>query len=439
MTLTQPDNFQFELFKKFSAHDAYPIAEKWLRYLLEIPGVNCGEISGELRRCMSTIKHIDLVLSVNDPDLVRKTILHQNSYKKVLDDSNSRINLLLSSDIQLNIWLSKAENYASQLMISTGSENHLLNLTQYGTRHGYDIKQNGIWKSNKQAAFKNEREIYSSIGLPWIPPELREGRDEIDQAKDLKYTDLVHSEDILSDLHVHSTWSDGKNSIEEMAAAAINRGLSFISINDHSPFMLKKYKDASYLLEQALEINQVNKNFKNGFKILRGVEVDILPDGSLDLPEEILKSLDVVVASMHIKLDQPLEKATARLIRAIENPYVNIIGHPGGRTYPMVDIIDLDWERVYRAAAYNNVALEINSHKSHPIFNDEKARAAARAGTLIAINSDSHSTEMMSNFRFGIAIARRAGLKAEQVINTWTLNHLKLWLRQKKEAIARVQ
>jgi DNA polymerase (family 10) len=162
------------------------------------------------------------------------------------------------------------------------------------------------------------------------------------------------------------------------------------------------------------------------------VEVDILPDGTLDLPEELLARMDLVVASMHVQLDQPREIATARLIHAIENPYVNIIGHPGGRIYPMLDVIDLDWERVYRAAAYNQVALEINSHKSHPIFDDKKARAAADLGVHIALNSDSHNTSMMANSRFGIALARRANLKNDQVINTWSIRHLKLWLRQKR-------
>lgn len=443
MPLTKPENFQPELFQKFNSHDAKPIAKKWLVYLQDIPGVNHGEITGELRRGLGTIDQIDIVLSVNDPDRVRETILHQNSYKKVLVDSVSKVFLLLPANIKLIIWLSKPENYASILLLSTGSEDHLLNLANCGISHGYELCRDGIWKSGEIATFKDEKVIYSSFGLPWIMPEQRDGRDEIDQVKNLISTDLIRNEDILSDLHVHSTWSDGQNSIEEMAAAAINRRLSFISINDHSPHVLKKYNDASYIMEQALEINQVNRKLKNGFKVLRGVEVDILPDGSLDLPDEILEGLDVVVASMHIKLDQPMETITKRLIRAIENPYVNIIGHPGGSLYPGGNTIELDWERVFRAAAYNNVALEINLHKSHPkfnlTFNDEKVREAAQSGVLISINSDSHSIGMMSNYRFGIARARRAGLKAEQVINTWTLNHLKLWLGQKKKAIARVQ
>ena len=439
MTLSQLDNFQFELFKKFSAHEAYPIAVKWLEYLLEIESVNHGEITGELRRCKSTVEHIDLIVSSGYHDRVRDTILSQNRYKKAKNDSDSRISLLLPSDIRLDIWLAEPQNYASMLLISTGSESHLSNLALRGALYGYDLKPDGIWKSGQPVEFDSENEIYASFHLPWIPPELRESGDEAIQTNELEISELVKTEDILSDLHVHTTWSDGKNSIEEMAAAAIDRELSFMSINDHSPYMFDRYKDGSYLIEQAVEINQVQKKLGNGFKILRGVEVDILPDGTLDLPNTMLKSMDIVVASMHVELDQPLEEATARMIRAIENPNVNIIGHPGGRIYPMEDYTDLDWERIYRAAAYNNVALEINSHKSHPIFDDQKARAAARAGVLIAINSDSHSIGMMSNYRFGIAIARRAGLKTEQVINTWTLNHLKLWVQQKKDSIAKVQ
>ena len=439
MSLPPSDNFQFEIFKKFSAHEAYPIAKKWLEYLLGLTPVNHVEITGELRRCKSTVRQIDLILDSEHPEQVHDVILSQNGYKEVLSDSDSQVNLLLPAGMPLRIWITKPENYASMLLISTGSENHIANMTRRGILFGFDFKPDGIWKSGQPAEFKNERDIYSSIDLPWIPPELRESGDEIEQAKDLDLNGLVKSEDILSDLHMHSTWTDGRNSIEEMAAAAIDRGLSFIAICDHSPYMFEKYKDGSYLLEQALEINKIQKTLKNGFEILRGVEVDILPDGTLDLPDEMLMGMDMVVASMHVELDQTIEKATARMIRAIENPFVNIIGHPGGRIYPMEDVSDLDWERVIRAAAYNKVALEINSHKSHPIFDDQKARAAADAGALISINSDSHSVEMMANYHFGIAIARRAGLKREQVINTWTLNHLKLWARQKKDTTARVQ
>lgn len=439
MTLSQMGNFEFELFKKFSAHDAYPLAEEWLDRLLKLPSVNNGDISGELRRCKSAVDHIDIALSTDDLRQAQSEIMAMNGYEKVLDHSDTQISLLLPLGLKITIWLAHTAAYASTLLFSTGSVNHLTNLSRRGLLYRFTFEQDSIRRYGHLVEIKTEREIYSSLDLPWIPPELRESGDEIEHAKEMDFTNLIQINDIKSDLHVHSTWSDGKNSIEEMAAAAIDRGLSFISICDHSPYMLDKYKDASYLLEQALEIKQIQKNIKSRFKLLKGVEVDILPDGSLDLSEEILKKMDVVVASMHIKLDQPMEVATARLIRAIENPYVNIIGHPGGRTYPMVDIIDLDWDRIYRAAAYNKVALEINSHKSHPIFNDQKARAAAQTGALISINSDSHSTAMMSNFRFGIATARRAGLKTDQVINTWTIKHLQLWLRQKKDAIAKVQ
>ena len=439
MAIQSRNHFEFELFKKFSAHDAYPLAETWLERLLTIPEILQGEVSGELRRGKSSVEHIDLVLAVEEPQKTRSQILRLTHFDKIIEQNDNGIFLLLPSGIKLCIWLTQPANFANLYLQTTGSEYHLAQLSRLAILLGYELNQNGLWKSGRLLEINREAEIYKTLGLPFIPPELRESGDEVEQARNLSLPNLIQARDIQSDLHIHTTWSDGKNSVEEMVEAAIEQGLSFIAISDHSPYMMKKYQDASYLLEQAREIEKIQKDLHRRFTILKSVEVDILPDGSLDLPEEILGKMDVVVASMHIELDQPKEKATARLIRAIENPFVNIIGHPGGRIYPMVDIIDLDWERIYLAAAYNKVALEINSHKSHPIFNDQKVRDAVSAGVQIAIDSDSHSAEMMSNSRFGIAIARRAGLQASQVINTWTINHLKLWLRHKRDATAKAR
>ena len=437
MTKPSISSYEFELFKKFSAHDAYPLAEQWLAKLSAIPEIQKIEFSGELRRGKSSIEHIDLVLAVDEPQAIHGQILRLNGFDKIIDQNEESIFLLLPSGIKLSIWLTQPANFANLLLHTTGSENHLEQLSRQAAKQGYRLERDGLWDAGNLVAVEDEADIYRKIGLTFIPPELRESGNEVDQARNLRLNCLIRARDIKSDLHIHTNWSDGKNSLEEMVDAAIQRGLSFIAITDHSPHLMKKYKDASYLIEQVQEIDRVQKSLQNSFNILKGVEVDIMPDGSLDLPDEILQKMDIVVASMHVELDQPMKEATARLIRAIENPYVNIIGHPGGRIFPMVDVTDLDWDRVYLAAAYNNVALEINSHKSHPIFNDQKVRDAAAAGALIALDSDSHNTQMLSNSRFGIAIARRAELQANQVINTWTFNHLKLWLQHKREAIAR--
>ena len=431
-------NYEFELFKKFSSHDAFPIAEEWLERLKSLPGVADGQISGELRRGKYSIDHLDLVLAVDNPAAAHAVVLDALFPLYVQEDRENCIAVLLPSGIKMVIWLAPAgTQYVYQLLLTTGSENHLDKLTSLAAEKGLKLNHSGIFQSNSALAFHQEEDIYNVLGLPWIPPELRESGDLAAQMQTMDLGSLIQRADILSDLHVHSTWSDGKNSIAEMAETAMQLGYTHIAICDHSPHLIKKYTDASYFMQQADEIDRLQQDLKDGLTILKGVEVDILPDGSLDLPAEMLARMDIVVASMHVALDQPMEQSTARLIRAIENPYVNIIGHPGGRIYPMVDLIDLDWERVCRAAAFNQVALEINSHKSHPIFDDRKVRLAVSLGVEIALDSDSHNTAMMTNSRYGIAIARRAGLKRDQVINTWSLTHLKLWLKRKRDLISK--
>ena len=432
MTVPDLSNYEFEIFKKFSSHEAMPMAEQWLNRFVNLPEITHGEVTGELRRGKYSIEHIDLLLCTENLQEAHACIRDAIYPTFIQEEDASHFSLLLHSGIKLVVWLAEPQDYVGRLLQTTGSEKHLTQLSQAALKKGYQIFENGenISPFLKQA--EKEEDIYRKLEIPWIPPELRESGEEVDHPEAFHLDDLVNAVEIQSDLHVHSTWSDGKNSIAEMAEAGIQRGLSFLSICDHSPFLLSKYTDASYFYQQAEEINQVNNDLNGRFTILKGVEVDIMPDGTLDLPVELLDIMDLVVASMHIQLDQSREVATARLIRAIENPYVNIIGHPGGRIYPMLDVIDLDWERVYRAAAFNQVALEINSHKSHPIFDDKKARAAAEMGVHIALNSDSHNAGMMSNSRFGIALARRAGLRSDQVINTWSIRHLNLWLRQKR-------
>jgi DNA polymerase (family 10) len=432
MTVPDLSNYEFEIFKKFSSHEAMPMAEQWLNRFISLPEITHGEVTGELRRGKYSIEHIDLLLCTENMLEAHESIRDAVYPTFIQEEERSHISLLLHSGIKLVVWLAEPQDYVGRLLQTTGSDNHLTQLSQAALKKGYQFFENGEGVSPFLQKMEKEEDIYRKLEIPWIPPELRESGEEVDHPEDFHLDDLVNPADIQSDLHVHSTWSDGKNSIAEMAEAGIQRGLSFLSICDHSPFLLSKYTDASYFAKQAEEIDQVNKDLNGCFTILKGVEVDIMPDGTLDLPVELLDKMDLVVASMHVQLDQPQEIATARLIRAIENPYVNIIGHPGGRIYPMLDVIDLDWERVYRAAAFNQVALEINSHKSHPIFDDKKAHAAADLGVHIALNSDSHNTGMMSNSRFGIALARRADLKSDQVINTWSIRHLKLWLHQKR-------
>ena len=433
----QLSTFEFELFKKFSSHDILSIAEIWKGRILEITSVDRAEISGELRRGRSAISHIDIVVaSHNIPHTIAEmeNISGIQSFQK---RASNLFELRLSNDIPLLVWLTLPISFATALLYTTGPSAHTDWLNALAIANNNHVSFHGCWQDKHLMEIRSEEEIYHLLQLPFFPPEIRELQISQENIAELNFRNLITQADIRSDLHTHSDWSDGKNSLEEMVCAALIRNLSLIAITDHSPrLMHPRYTNPSYFHEQQAQIDELNEKYHHQIAILKGVEVDILPDGSLDLPIEVLKTMDIVVASLHIELDQPRPVITERLIRAIENPFVDIIGHPGGRLFPMHDIADLDWDRVYRAAAYNQVALEINSHKAHPLFDDPKVRAAVSGGVPICLNSDAHSAAMLDQSIFGINIARRAGLSKSQVINTWSPNHLKIWLKRRSKLIS---
>lgn len=433
----QSTDYKFEIFKKFSSHDAYPEAEKWLGQLRSTDRVIKAEITGDLRRGKSIVGNIEIAAATLDAKAVITSILGMEEYSEVKAASPDSLTLLLTSGIELVIWLTKPERFGSLLQYTTGSPSHNDLLVQKAESLGQQYQDGLLKKNGVCVEFDTEASLYALLSLPLFPPELREGYMDLDLPYTQFSSNLIIQTDIRSDLHIHSNFSDGKNSVEEMICGALIRNLSCIAITDHSPSLLyKRYTNDSYFLEQHNVIDQLRKKYGTHLTILKGIEADILPNGDVDLSTALAKKMDIVVASLHVELDQPREEITCRLIRAIENPYVDIIGHPGGRLFPMADITDLDWERIFRAAAYKQVALEINSHKSHPLFDDEKVRMAASMGVPIALNSDSHSTAMLDQSRFGISIARRAGLNSGQVINTWSPNHLQLWLTNRRKAIS---
>jgi len=431
----QSTDYQFEIFKKFSSHDAFPEAEKWLEQLRSTEDVIKAEITGDLRRGKSIVGKIEIASATHDAEAVITFILGLEGYSNVREATQDSLILLLASGIELVIWFSKPERYGSLLQRTTGSQLHNELLEKKAKSLNLYYQDGMLRKNGVQLEFDSEAGLYTALSLPLLPPELREGNNELELQYNQFSSHLITQSDIRSDLHVHTNFSDGKNSIEEMICGALIRNISCIAITDHSPSLLyRRYKDDSYFLEQHDAIDQLRKKYGAHITILKGIEADILPNGDVDLSPALAKKMDIVIASLHVELDQPREEITSRLIRAIENPLVDIIGHPGGRLFPMADITDLDWERIFRAAAYKQVALEINSHKSHPIFDDEKVRLAVAMGVPIALNSDSHSTAMFDQSRFGISIARRAGLSSDQVINTWSPNHLQLWLNNRRKA-----
>jgi DNA polymerase (family 10) len=278
----------------------------------------------------------------------------------------------------------------------------------------------------------NEEQVYEVLGIPWIPPEAREDRGEVQAALAGELPEFIELRDIQSELHTHSTWSDGKISIMDMAIAAREYGYKVLAITDHSPSLgITQGVTAEDFKEQRAEIDAAQEKLGDSILILQGSEVEIKADGSLDYPDQVLAELDIVFASLHVSLRQPREQVTQRLLNAIQNPHVDVIGHPTGRLIPDREGADLDMEAVFAAAARSGVAMEISAHPERLDLNDIHARQAIEMGILLSINTDAHSPGELNLMHFGVATARRGWVEAKHVINTWEPERLLGWLRSR--------
>jgi DNA polymerase (family 10) len=307
-------------------------------------------------------------------------------------------------------------------------------LREYALSKGLSLSEHFLTKTDGSGEITcaTEEEVYEALGLPWIPPELREDRGEVKAAKEGKLPKLIEIEDIRADLQTHSTWSDGKLSMLEMAKAQAKRGMKVVAFTDHSVSLgVAGGLSMEDHEKQKAEIEEAEKKLGDSIRILHATEVEIKADGSLDYPDEFLASLDLVVASLHTGLRQPREKVTERMLNAVRNPHVDIIGHPTGRLIPDREGADLDMDAVLEAAAGSGVALEINAHPSRLDLEDVYAKRAKEMGIPISINTDAHSEGDLDMLHFGVATARRAWLTAEDVINTWPTEKLLEWLKNR--------
>jgi DNA polymerase (family 10) len=336
--------------------------------------------------------------------------------------------------VRAQLWVHPPERFGTALQYATGSKDHNVKLRQIALDKGLSLSEHALTKikSKGETLCSTEEEVYKTLGLPWVPPELREDRGEVEAAKANKLPKLIQVKDIKSNLHMHSTFSDGALSILAMANAAIKRGLKTIVFTDHSVGLgvanglsMERHK------QQAAEIKKVQKQLGDKILILHGTEVEIKADGSLDYPDDFLASLDLVVASLHSSLRQPREKITGRLLKAVKNPHVDIIGHPTGREFPNREGADLDMEVILKTAAESGVAMEINAHPSRLDLDDPFARRARELGVLISINTDAHSEGDLDLLHYGVAIGRRAWLEPKDVVNTWTQKKLLEWLKKR--------
>lgn len=409
-----------------------PIGLRWLSWLRELPGIQQVELAGSLRRWKPTIGDLDLVAAAEDPAAIMDAFVRHPDVVRILAHGENKSSIELSNGLNVQLWIQPQEKFGSLLQFVTGSKEHNVRLRELAQRKGLSLSEHGIANADgKEQFFKNEIDLYHVLGLGWIPPELREDRGEIQAALEHRLPDLITLQDLQAELHSHSTWSDGAMSIREMAHAAKARGLKMLAVTDHTHSLgIANGLDAARLRQQRKEIDAVQAELGDELILLQGAEVEIKADGTLDLPDEVLAELDIVIASLHVSLRQPREEITQRLLRAIRNPHVDVIGHPSGRLLPNREGADLDWEAILAAAREENVALEINANPSRLDLDEVHARRAAELGILLSINTDAHSPADLELAEYGVSVARRAWLSAAQVLNTRSPLEIHRWLAE---------
>ncbi|MFM8413755.1 MAG: DNA polymerase/3'-5' exonuclease PolX [Planctomycetota bacterium] len=425
-------------------NEAEAIAAELLAWMRGCRAVRRVETAGSLRRGRETVGDLDILVDSDDPATVMQRLVDWPETADVLLRGDTKTSIRGPSDVQVDLRVVPAESFGAALQYFTGSKEHNVRLRGRARDRGLSINEYGVFRIAKDGgeakgpslAGRTEEEVYAAVELPWIPPELREGRDEIVLAEQGALPELVTLADIRGDLHMHTTATDGEATLAEMVRAAIDKGLSYVAITDHGQRVTMAHGlDRRRLLAQWGEIDRLNESLAAAGRpplvVLKGIEVDILEKGGLDLPDDVLERADWVVASLHYGQSQSRDRITARIIEAIENPNVAVIGHPTGRLINRRPAYDVDLEAVIEAAARTGTFLEINANPWRLDLDDRHAAAAKAAGVKIVISTDAHSTRGLDVMRCGILQARRAGLEVKDVANTRTLAGLKKLMKKR--------
>jgi len=398
--------------------DAEPYAVSLVKFLKKIPGVKKVIVAGSFRRRKETLGDLD-ILAVSQKGA--PIIDHFVKYEEVVhiaSQGTTRSTVFLRCGIQVDLRVVPNVSYGAALHYFTGSKSHTITIRKMAVKKKLKINEYGVFKGAKRIAGKNEKEVYATVGLPYIEPELRENRGEIEAALEDKLPKLITLNDVRGDLHCHTKATDGQHSLDNMVKAAQEFGYEYIAITDHSKHLtVAKGFDKKRLSQQIKAVDKLNEKLKN-FRILKSIEVDILEDGSLDLPDDILKELDLTVCSVHYKFDLSRKKQTERILRAMSNPYFNIFAHPTARLIGRRDPYEIDLEKIMEAAKNNGCALEINAQPERMDLDDIHVRMAKDMGVKLVISTDSHSVNHFKNMQFGIDIARRGWIEKKDILNT---------------------
>ncbi len=412
---------------------AWPFAQELLEMLRGLPGVTSAEAAGSLRRMRATVGDLDILAAAEDAQSVMKALVERPDVIEILGHGTTKSSVEFNNGLRAQLWVHPPERFGTALQYASGSKDHNVRLRELALSQGYSLSEHALKTvdDENEITCATEAEVYDTLGIPWIPPELREDRGEVNAALAGQLPNLIVKADHIAELHCHSDWSDGKVPMHAMAEGAIQRGLKVLAITDHSRSLgIANGLSIERLRQQRAEIDALQAELGDALILLHGSEVEIKADGTLDYPDEVLAELDIVVASLHTSLGQERQKVTQRLLNAIYNPHVDIIGHPTGRLLPDREGADLDMDRILDAAAETNTALEINAHPSRLDLEDIYARRAIELGIPLTINCDAHAPDQLDLIDFGIATARRGWAEAKHVINTWESERLMTWLKR---------
>lgn len=403
---------------------AWPVAQDILEALRAVSGVKRATAAGSLRRMRATVGDIDLLVASDDPIPVMDCFVGLPLVEEVSLRGSTKTTVILNNGLQVDLRVLPLKRYGSLIQYFTGSKAHNVALRGIALDQGLSLSEYGFKRDDEEILCPHEEDVYHTLGLAWIPPELREARGEIEAAYQDKLPALIELNDIKGDLHMHTDWSDGVATIEEMASAVQARGYQYAVISDHTQSLgVARGLSPERLREQRAEIDRLNEEFTD-FRLLQGAEVEIKADGSLDFPDEVLAELDVVVASIHSGLRQERERITARMVKAMRNPHVDIIGHPLGRILGQREASAVDMDEVLRVAEETGTILEVNAIPERLDLDDVHIRRAIELGIKLAINSDAHRPEGLAVMRYGVANARRGWAEAKDVSNTQPLEEL---------------
>jgi DNA polymerase (family 10) len=415
---------------RFKLSDAQKIGEFYLDYLKTVPGVIRAEIAGSYRRRKDTVGDLDILVTCRTGSNVTARFIAYSEVEDVLAQGSTKASVKLKSGMQVDMRVVPERSYGAALVYFTGSKAHNIAIRAMGLKRKLKFNEYGVFRGAEWIAGRSEADVYAKLDLPYIEPELRENQGEIEAAKEGRLPELVRVKDMKGDLHVHTEESDGEATLEEMAEAARAMGYEYVAITDHSKHIgITRRLDSRRLAGQMRRIDKLNGKLR-GFQILKSAEVDILADGSLAPPDSILKELDLVVASVHSKFDLPAKAQTERIIRAMDNPYVSIIGHPFGRLLGERDPCQLDIRMLMEAAKKRGCHLEVNAQPTRLDLSDVHCRMAKALALTLAISTDAHSPGTLSYMHYGVEQARRGWLEAKDVINTRPLAQLRNLLKR---------